>query len=87
MVTCNLIEEWQFGPAVNAACQKFDFTLFFETVFLSALPSALLIACLPFRLFRLRSVPIKTRGGLLLRFKLVRQQSTWKAEQRASYIY
>lgn len=57
-----------FGPADP---NRFDFTPLFEDVFLSALPSCILLLSIPFRLFMLRNQPRKVSKSFLHSNKLV----------------
>jgi len=59
------------GPQVHHACRPFDFTLFFEATFLSAVPSAILLICLFTRLWKLVGAPAKVHGGIVLLLKMV----------------
>jgi ATP-binding cassette, subfamily C (CFTR/MRP), member 1 len=68
---CGEDVENAFGPTVQDCRGGFDFTVFFEQLFLSILPSATLLLLVPFRVYRLyRSAP-KARGGSILRLKIV----------------
>ncbi|KAH7346292.1 putative ATP-binding cassette transporter [Rhexocercosporidium sp. MPI-PUGE-AT-0058] len=58
----------QFGPTTT---DIFDFTPLFENIFLSIVPSALLLLVLPFRLFFLRKESKKVSRSLLQGSKLV----------------
>jgi ATP-binding cassette subfamily C (CFTR/MRP) protein 1 len=57
-----------FGPA---APQLFDFAPLFENIFLSIVPSALLLAVIPLRLWTLHNQPRKVFSSLLYGNKLV----------------
>ncbi|KAH8701001.1 putative multidrug resistance-associated protein [Talaromyces proteolyticus] len=60
---------FSIGPAADSG---FDFTILFEDVFLSILPSALLLVALPLRMFSLqRSRPKVAKGGILHDCKLL----------------
>jgi hypothetical protein len=58
MAACDF-HDWRFGPQVHHSCRQFDFTLFFESIFLSAVPSAVLLVCLSARLWRLVGSSVK----------------------------
>lgn len=58
-----------FGPTVSGG---FDFTLLFEETVLSILPSSILLAVLPIRLFSFRGKPRKVVRSHLYENKLVR---------------
>jgi hypothetical protein len=70
MATC-ISSDWGFGPQVDQACRQFDFTLLFEATFLSTVPSAILLACLSVRLWKVAGVSTKVHGGNLLLCKVV----------------
>ncbi|KAL4958875.1 ABC transporter [Aspergillus stella-maris] len=59
-----------FGPRVSVACREFDFTLFFEDVFLSCLPSATFLLLSPYVLWLLRHEPRRIQRSTLLAWKL-----------------
>lgn len=71
--------DWHLGPQVHHECRQFDFTLFFEATFLSALPSAILLTCSSVRLWQLATEPVKVHGGILLLFKLVSGRITGRS--------
>lgn len=68
---CPLNSDRQFGPRVNTGCREFDFTLFFEDVFCVALPSALFLLLLVFRLHPLTRASLKLESSRLALCKLV----------------
>jgi hypothetical protein len=70
MAACDF-HDWRFGPQVHHSCRQFDFTLFFESIFLSAVPSAVLLICLFARLWRLVGSSVKVQGGTALLLKTV----------------
>lgn len=57
-----------FGPRVDPACRSFDFTLLFEDVFLTCVPSAVFLALLPSHVTVLARSPAvcSVRSKLLL---------------------
>lgn len=57
-----------FGPTTP---KEFDFTPLFEDVFLSIVPSALLLLAVPFRMFSLYKNPRKVQWSALHDHKLV----------------
>ncbi|KAL4962566.1 ABC transporter [Aspergillus stella-maris] len=59
-----------FGPRVNVGCRGFDFTLFFEDVFLSCLPSAIFLWLSPYVLWLLRHERRQMQRSSLLAWKL-----------------
>jgi hypothetical protein len=60
-----------FGPFVPPECRDgFDFTLVFEQSILVLIPASLLLIIAPFRIFRLRNVPVKVTGHRLRSIKL-----------------
>ncbi|KAH7198229.1 P-loop containing nucleoside triphosphate hydrolase protein [Fusarium flagelliforme] len=60
-----------FGPFVPPECRDgFDFTLVFEQSILVLVPASLLLIIAPFRIFRLRNVPVKVTGHRLRSIKL-----------------
>lgn len=71
MATC-VSEDWRLGPQIQPACRQFDFTLYFEATFLSAVPSAILLLCLSARFWTLFREPVKVNGGVQLLCKAVR---------------
>jgi hypothetical protein len=70
MAACDS-HDWRFGPQVHHSCRQFDFTLFFESTFLSAVPSAVLLVCLSARLWKLVGSLKKVHGGTVLLLKTV----------------
>jgi hypothetical protein len=78
MATCTF-DDWRLGPQVDNPCRQFDFTLFFEAIFLSAVPSALLLICLSARLWNLAGTRVETRGGILLKSKTVRDRTVGRS--------
>ncbi|KUJ16558.1 multidrug resistance-associated protein [Mollisia scopiformis] len=48
--TCRIGSDNSFGPAIALNCRSFDFTLLFEQIFLSLIPSLFLILLSPIRL-------------------------------------
>lgn len=61
-----------FGPLVPTSCRAFDFTLLFENIFLSLLPSAALVLASSFRLWKIRHAGAGTTRALLQFSKQVR---------------
>lgn len=57
-----------FGPA---AAGRFDFTILFEDVFLSIIPSAVLLLLGPWRIYGLSKQPLKVKSSPLHESKLV----------------
>jgi hypothetical protein len=70
MATC-ISNDWHLGQRVHYGCRQFDFTLFFEAIFLSAVPSAILLMCVFARLWKLVGTPVKAHGGMVLILKMV----------------
>ncbi|KDN69811.1 putative ABC transporter [Colletotrichum sublineola] len=64
---CPAFSDWAFGPRVHTDCRSFDFTLQFEDVIFSCLPSALFILLAPPRVAQLLRQPatFPTRSRLL----------------------
>jgi len=60
-----------FGPAASG---RFDFTLLFEDIFLSLVPSVLLLASSVWRISTLYKQPRKVKNSPLYEGKLVRLQ-------------
>ncbi|KAJ4131432.1 hypothetical protein NW768_005618 [Fusarium equiseti] len=59
------------GPFVPPECRDgFDFTLVFEQSILVLIPASLLLIIAPFRILRLRNVPVKVTGHRLRSIKL-----------------
>jgi ATP-binding cassette subfamily C (CFTR/MRP) protein 1 len=52
-----------FGPQVEPCLREFDFTLQFENVIFSALPSAIFLCVAPLRIYILRNVRKQVVGG------------------------
>lgn len=50
----------KFGPAVAHECRQFDFTLYFEQIFLSLVPSLFLILLFPIRVVAIFRRDVKT---------------------------
>lgn len=67
--TCNSDES--FGPGVSGCRDEFDFTITFELIFLSALPSASFIILSLWRSFILSSRPTIVHAPILQLVKLV----------------
>ncbi|QPC72817.1 hypothetical protein HYE68_003569 [Fusarium pseudograminearum] len=68
---CAASVDASFGPFVPPECRHgFDFTLVFEQSILVLLPASLLLVIAPFRIFRLRNVPVKVTGYRLRSVKL-----------------
>ncbi|CRG87245.1 Multidrug resistance-associated protein 6 [Talaromyces islandicus] len=65
-MACTSVADAVFGPRVSIACRAFDFTLYFEDVFLSCLPAALFLALLPLECWRLRNEPLRVQRSALL---------------------
>ncbi|KAK0634859.1 putative ATP-binding cassette transporter [Bombardia bombarda] len=61
----------QFSPRVDTACRPFDFTLLFEDVFFVALPAAMFLLLLPWRLRHLWKAPVKLTSYRLAICKLI----------------
>lgn len=70
MTTC-ISSDWDLGPQVDQTCRHFDFTLLFEAVFLSTLPSSILLVSISVRLWRVMRASAKVHGGILLPCKTV----------------
>jgi ATP-binding cassette subfamily C (CFTR/MRP) protein 1 len=71
MSYCATVDE-TFGPWAGTQCRgSFDFTLRFEEVFLSAVPLALVLIVVPFRLWYLCKKQNKVKRSKLLFWKLV----------------
>ncbi|PYH89769.1 putative multidrug resistance-associated protein [Aspergillus ellipticus CBS 707.79] len=68
--TCPSNGDNQIGPQIDAACRPFDFTLLFEDVFFSILPSAIFLLLLLPRFEILRRAPVKLRSIRLAIYKL-----------------
>ncbi|KAE8353805.1 P-loop containing nucleoside triphosphate hydrolase protein [Aspergillus coremiiformis] len=64
------VDDNRFGPRVNPNCRPFDFTLLFEDVFFIALPAAILLVLLPFRLRWLHRTSVKVNTYRLAIWKL-----------------
>ena len=60
-----------FGPAATDCRGNFDFTLLFEELILSILPSALFLLIVPYRFLHVYRGPRKVRRSLLQIVKLV----------------
>ena len=60
----------QFGPRVDPSCRPFDFTLLFEDGFFIALPAAVFLLLLPWRLRLLFKAPVKVVSYRLATWKL-----------------
>jgi len=58
----------EFGPA---AVGRFDFTILFEDVFLSLVPSVFLLLLGPLRIFALYKQPLKVKKSLVHESKMV----------------
>ncbi|KAK9777262.1 putative ATP-binding cassette transporter [Seiridium cardinale] len=54
---CAIGSDNRIGPRVDVACRAFDFTLLFEDTFFTALPAAVFLILLPFRLRTLHRSP------------------------------
>lgn len=63
--------DWAFGPRVDISCRAFDFTLYFEDIFLSAVPYSVFILLLPLSLSKLAESRRVVNGGKLLACKSV----------------
>jgi ATP-binding cassette, subfamily C (CFTR/MRP), member 1 len=65
------LDDESFGPTVQGCRGDFDFTIKFEKIFMSLIPTAVFIAvCLP-RLVYLVRTPAVVGGALLRNAKLV----------------
>lgn len=71
---CGEEVENSFGPTVRDCRDGFDFTVFFEQMFLAIVPSTVLVLLVPFRAYRLCRASPKARGGWFLPLKIVRNQ-------------
>lgn len=61
-----------FGPQVDSTCRSFDFTLYFEDIFLLCLPATVFILLLPATVISLLSRPVVIkRNSKLLAAKIV----------------
>ncbi|POR36613.1 Uncharacterized protein TPAR_03195 [Tolypocladium paradoxum] len=60
----------QLGPRVDTSCRSFDFTLLFEDGFFVALPAALFLLLLPWRVYLLLKTPVKVDSYKLATWKL-----------------
>lgn len=67
------------GPAVEGCRGDFDFTIKFETIFLSMIPAAIFIAVSLPRIVHLNRQPIIVGGALLRTAKLVCAHQCLKA--------
>ena len=71
---CVPIGDDLWGPQVEPCLRSFDFTLQFESIILSALPSALFMLLAPLRIWMLRNVHKRLVGGSTFQIiKLVRE--------------
>ena len=61
----------RFGPAVPHECRSFDFTLLFEQIFLSLIPSLALVLLSPIRIATVFRRDIKTLSTPLHSSKIV----------------
>ena len=52
-----------FGPQVEPCLRSFDFTLCFENLFLSIVPSTIFLLITPIRIFALRDAQKRVIGG------------------------
>ncbi|EFX03081.1 ABC multidrug transporter [Grosmannia clavigera kw1407] len=68
---CGEEVENSFGPTVRDCRDGFDFTVFFEQLFLAIVPSAVLVLLVPFRIYKLYRASPKARGGWLLPLKIL----------------
>ncbi|OQE44692.1 hypothetical protein PENCOP_c002G03156 [Penicillium coprophilum] len=68
---CPSVADAAFGPRVNVACRNFDFTVYFEDLFLVCLPAALFLSGLPISLWLLWSEPRRIKRSRRLVYKLV----------------
>jgi hypothetical protein len=68
---CGEAIENSFGPKVKICRGGFDFTVLFEQVFLSIIPSAIFLSLLAFRVVLLRRESLKVNCGYLLPAKIV----------------
>ncbi|KAK1597503.1 ABC transporter [Colletotrichum navitas] len=57
MSCAHLSNDRSFGPRVYPGCRSFDFTLYFEDVFLACLPSVLFLLLAPSRMLTLLRLP------------------------------
>lgn len=71
MTACTGAADAMFGPRVSIACRAFDFTLYFEDLFLACLSAALFLLLLPIELLLLWNEPRRVRRSALLGCKLV----------------
>ncbi|KAJ5714937.1 ABC transporter integral membrane type 1 [Penicillium malachiteum] len=69
-LSCSPTADTVFGPQVSTACRSFDFTLYFEDIFLTCLPAACLILLAPVELWLLRKTLRQVQRSLLLKCKL-----------------
>ena len=69
--SCSSNSDNQFGPRVDTACRSFDFTLFFEDIFFSILPSTIFLLLLLPRFEILRRTPVKLSSIKLAIYKEV----------------
>ncbi|KAM4064465.1 ABC transporter [Hirsutella rhossiliensis] len=60
----------EFGPRVHVACRAFDFTLLFQDAFFIALPAAVFLILLPWRLWSLCRRPVLATSVRLALCKL-----------------
>ena len=67
----------RFGPRVSIDCRAFDFTLLFEDIFFTSLPSAIFLLILPIRLYFLRHESVKINSYRLVVWKLVKVPPTY----------
>ncbi|KAK1984954.1 ABC transporter [Colletotrichum cereale] len=67
MSCADLPNDRSFGPRVHPGCRSFDFTVYFEDVFLACLPSVLFLLLAPCRIVTLLRLPpaFSTKSRLL----------------------
>ena len=65
--SCSLVADSAFGPAVDATCRSFDFTLLFEQTVLGLVPAVLFALWFALRLVTLARASTKT----------LRSRETW----------
>jgi hypothetical protein len=68
---CLSVADAAFGPRVSVACRNFDFTVYFEDLFFTCLPTALFLLLSPASLWQLRNEPRRIKRSRRLLCKLV----------------
>lgn len=71
-MACPSRADSELGPRVHVACRAFDFTLLFQDSFFTALPAAVFLIILPWRLWQLCRRPVLVTSARLALCKLVR---------------